>query len=75
VSGKVTLDELSDNLGHDFRHEQVTTVGGLLYELIGRVPRAGESIAIGPYRVVVERMAGRRVQRVFFERAEQQAHA
>ncbi|HUS28434.1 MAG TPA: hemolysin family protein, partial [Kofleriaceae bacterium] len=58
VSGKVTLDELSDNLGHDFRHEQVTTVGGLLYEMLGRVPRAGESLAAGPYRIVVERMAG-----------------
>jgi len=74
VSGKVTLDELSDNLGHDFRHEQVTTVGGLLYELLGRVPRAGESLVIGSYRVVVERMSGRRVQRVFFERTEPTAH-
>ena len=68
VSGKLTLDELSDALGHDFRHEQVTTVGGLLYETLGRVPRAGERLTIGPYRIVVERMSGRRVQRVFFER-------
>ena len=68
VSGKLTLDELSDTLGHDFRHEQITTVGGLLYETLGRVPRAGERLTIGPYRIVVERMSGRRVQRVFFER-------
>jgi CBS domain containing-hemolysin-like protein len=70
VSGKLTLDELSDTLGHDFRHHQVTTVGGLLYENFGRVPRAGETLIIGPYRVVVERMSRRRVQRVFFERLE-----
>ena len=70
VSGKLTLDELSDTLGHDFRHDQVTTVGGLLYELLGRVPRAGEQLTIGPYRVIVERMSRRRVQRVFFERQE-----
>jgi CBS domain containing-hemolysin-like protein len=70
VSGKLTLDELSETLGHDFRHEQVTTVGGLLYEHLGRVPRAGERLTLGPYRVVVERMTRRRVQRVFFERLE-----
>ena len=27
---------------HDFEREDVTTVGGLVYELFGRVPRAGE---------------------------------
>lgn len=75
VSGKLTLDELSDTLGYDFRHEQVTTVGGLLYEFLGRVPRAGERLTIGPYRIVVERIVGRRVQRVFFERLEVPARA
>ena len=68
VSARVTLDELSETLGHDFAHEAVSTVGGLIYELLGRVPRAGERLAIGPFRVVVERVIRRKIQRVYFER-------
>ena len=68
VSGRVTLDELSEALAHDFTHEEVATVGGLVYELLGRVPRAGERLTIGPFRVVVERVVRRKIQRVYFER-------
>jgi CBS domain containing-hemolysin-like protein len=68
VSARLTLDELSELLEHDFRRESVSTVGGLIYDLLGRVPRAGEEIIIDNYRVVVERVVKRRVQRVYFER-------
>ena len=33
-----------------------------------RVPRAGEEFVLGGFRVVVERVVRRRVQRVYFER-------
>jgi CBS domain containing-hemolysin-like protein len=46
----------------------VTTVGGLVYTQLGRVPRAGESFAFGPYKVVVERVRRRSIERVYFER-------
>jgi CBS domain containing-hemolysin-like protein len=69
VSGRITLDELSEILGHDFHHDDVTTVGGLIYELLGRVPKAGEEMVIGGFRVIVERVVRRRIQRVYFERA------
>jgi CBS domain containing-hemolysin-like protein len=32
------------------------------------VPRPGESFTVEPFRVVVERVTGRRVRRVYFER-------
>jgi putative hemolysin len=70
VSARVTLDELSDALEHDLRHEDVSTVGGLVYELLGRVPRNGEQLSIGPFRVVVERVVRRQIRRVYFERLE-----
>jgi len=68
VSGRVNLDDLSERLDHDFRREDVTTIGGLIFELIGRVPRAGESLTIGPFRAIVERVVRRKVERVFLER-------
>ena len=69
VSARISLDELSELTGEDFRRDGVRTVGGLVYELAGRVPRNGESLAFGPYRLVVERVVRRRVERVFVQRA------
>ena len=68
VSPRVTLAELSDLTGQDFRREDVRTVGGLVYELVGRVPRNGEAMVVGQYRLVVERVVRRRVERVRLER-------
>ncbi len=68
VSGRVTLDELSDALGHDFSHVEVNTVGGLMYEVLGRVPRAGEQLEINGFRVIIEKVVRRKVARVFLER-------
>jgi CBS domain containing-hemolysin-like protein len=68
VSARVRLDELSEVLGVPIEHEEVTTAGGLVYELLGRVPRAGESLTIAGFRVVVERVVRRKVLRLYFER-------
>lgn len=68
VAGRVSIDELAERLDTDFDVEDVTTVGGLVYTLFGRVPRAGESVTRGGYRIVVERVRRRRIERVYFER-------
>jgi len=71
VPGRMTVDELSNLVGHDFRREGVTTVGGLVYVLLGRVPEAGEAFNVEGFRVVIERVVKRRIERVYFERVEQ----
>jgi CBS domain containing-hemolysin-like protein len=68
VSGRLSIDELSELLGHDFSQDDVSTVGGLVYESFGRVPSAGESVTIGGYKLVVERVRRRRIERVYFEK-------
>jgi CBS domain containing-hemolysin-like protein len=68
VSARLTLNELSDLLRHDFERDDISTVGGLVYEQFGRAPKAGESFTIAGYRVTVDRVERRRVQRVVFER-------
>jgi putative hemolysin len=70
VLGRVTISELSDRLGTDMAHDEVTTVGGLAYELFGRVPKNGDSIEHAGFRIVVERVRRRRIERVYFERVE-----
>ncbi|MCU0649691.1 MAG: hemolysin family protein [Gemmatimonadaceae bacterium] len=68
VSGRLTLDDLSDLVGVDLRRDEVSTVGGLVYDVLGRVPRAGESLEVDGFRFVVERVVRRKVERVFLER-------
>lgn len=65
VSARLTLDELSELTGHDFTRDDVATVGGLVYELVGQVPKAGQVLDVDDYRIVVERVIGSRVERVY----------
>jgi CBS domain containing-hemolysin-like protein len=67
VDGGVGLDDLSVALGRPFTHPEVSTVGGLIYSVLGRVPRSGEELTLDGFRVVVERVERRRVRRVYFE--------
>jgi CBS domain containing-hemolysin-like protein len=64
VEGGVALSELEGVLGHSFDREDVSTVGGLVLAEFGRVPRAGETIDLDGYRLVVEQIIRRRVRRV-----------
>jgi magnesium and cobalt exporter, CNNM family len=75
VDGRVGLGELSAALGGSFEHPEVSTVGGLIYSVLGRVPRAGEELTLDGFRVIVERVDRRRVTRVYFERQNHPADA
>ena len=68
VDGRASLGELSQALGAAFEHPDVSTVGGLIYSALGRVPRPGEELTLDGFRVVVERVERRRVTRVCFQR-------
>ena len=45
------------------------------YDTFGRVPKAGESRQIDGFRIVVERVRRRRIERVYFERIAAEAPA
>ena len=64
VEGGVSLSELESLLGHSFRREDVATVGGLVLDAFGRVPRAGEKVEVDGVELTVEQVARRRVRRV-----------
>ncbi|HET9036955.1 MAG TPA: hemolysin family protein [Myxococcaceae bacterium] len=64
VEGGVALTELESALSHSFDRDDVSTVGGLVLAEFGRVPRSGESIDVGGFRLVVEHVVRRRVKRV-----------
>jgi magnesium and cobalt transporter len=64
VQGNTSLAELESVLGHTFNREDVSTVGGLILALFGRVPRAGEVVDLDGFRFMADQVLHRRVRRV-----------
>ena len=64
VPARTPVDELSDLLGIDLPSGTWDTVGGLVLDLAGHVPRPGERVNVDGCEIVVEKMEGRRIDRV-----------
>jgi CBS domain containing-hemolysin-like protein len=70
VDGSASIDEVNDALSLDLTTEQVDTIGGLLYEKLGRVPVVGDQVQIDRVELSVVGAHGRRVTRVRVRRRE-----
>jgi len=64
VSARLAVDEVNDLLDADLPTGAWDTVGGLVFDLLGHVPETGESVDSGGLRLVVDRVNGRRIERV-----------
>ncbi|HUA95377.1 MAG TPA: transporter associated domain-containing protein, partial [Acidimicrobiales bacterium] len=64
VAARLGVDELEDELGAKLPEGTWDTVGGLVFGLLGTVPRQGEWVDAGDFRLVVERVEGKRIGRV-----------
>jgi putative hemolysin len=52
----------------DWQGKNYTTVAGLVLHHLGRVPKTGETVAVGPYTIEVIDMDGRRIDKVLVTR-------
>ncbi|MHB8319848.1 MAG: hemolysin family protein [Acidimicrobiales bacterium] len=64
VSGMMPVDDASELLGADLPEGAWDTVGGLVLDLAGRVPREGETVEVDGFHLVVQRVQRRRIGRV-----------
>jgi len=64
VHGRMPVDQLHTLMNSDIEEGDWDTVGGLIFNTLGHVPRVGESIEEGGLRLQVEQMEGRRITRV-----------
>lgn len=70
VEGKVNLYDLNSEIGSQFESDEFDTVGGYVFGLFGRQPKAGEAIESDGYKFEVEETDGRRIMRLHVERLE-----
>jgi CBS domain containing-hemolysin-like protein len=68
VAGRMPLSEADELLDAELPEGAWDTVGGLLLDLAGRVPHQGEAVEVDGFRLVAERVQGRRIGRVRIER-------
>jgi CBS domain containing-hemolysin-like protein len=61
VPGRTPVDELSERLHIELPDEEWDTVSGMVFAMIGHVPRSGESARIGNLEFTVDRVQGRRI--------------
>jgi len=69
VDGRASLEAVSEAVGVTLAHAEVSTIGGLVYTLLGRVPVAGEHVDLQGFRVTVEQVVRRSIRRLKLERA------
>jgi putative hemolysin len=62
--GRVDLDDFNEIMGSYLPPEEADTIGGFIYNRVGRVPSNGESLQIDNLVLTVEQVSGRRIRKV-----------
>jgi len=62
VDGGMNLDEFNELLGVELSTEESDTLGGYILSMLGKVPQVGEMVEQDNLRLIVESVAGRRIE-------------
>ncbi|HEX9091628.1 MAG TPA: hemolysin family protein [Anaerolineales bacterium] len=62
--GRVDLRDFNEIMGTQLPTEETETLGGFIYEQVGRVPTSGESLQVGDISLTIEQVTGRRIRKV-----------
>ncbi len=75
VNAKIDLDELNEELGMKLPVDKnYESLGGLIYEQIGAVPRRKQEVKYGPYRFIVEKVQRNRIVEVIVIKENDDGH-
>ena len=75
ANGTAHLSDLSEYLGFDAKREGIETIGGYVIHALGKLPRQGASVRLGPWKVTVRSMTQRRVREVVLQRVNRRGGA
>jgi CBS domain containing-hemolysin-like protein len=70
VDAKLEIEELESYFGVEIQKENFETVGGFIFHLLGRVPKAGERVDFGDLIMIIESADGRKIGRVRVTRSQ-----
>ncbi|MEA3274548.1 MAG: transporter associated domain-containing protein [Pseudomonadota bacterium] len=61
AKARTSIEEFNEYFDSDFAHDELDTIGGLVVNALGHLPKRGERVDIGRYRFTVMRADSRRV--------------
>ena len=64
IDGKISLDQVNELFAIDIEGDGFDTLGGLVYQRLGKIPSVGDNISIGKLNVEVKETVGRRVKKL-----------
>jgi len=68
ASGSARLEDITEELGMRFEEEGIDTIGGLIFNRLGQLPKKGQQMRIGDLLVTVRRVSRKRVDEVLLAR-------
>jgi putative hemolysin len=64
ANGNARLEDLAEELGVEFEDAGVDTIGGLIFNQLGQLPKPGQHIDLPNVEVIVRRVSRKRVEEV-----------
>ncbi len=64
VDAKVGIDEVTELLGITFPEFEGDTIGGFIFNLLGRIPSEGEKVPFENLLFTIEKVGGRRIRKI-----------
>jgi len=73
VDARMSVDDVNEMLDIELSHEDVDTVGGLVFKMLGKVPEQGETFLYNGVRFTVEKVTENRISMAIMEKLEERA--
>jgi putative hemolysin len=75
ASGSARLEDIVESTGITLEAEGIDTIGGLVFNRVGTLPRTGAVLEIDGYRITVQRISRKRIEELLIEPPESPADA
>ena len=64
ISGMMSIDDFNEKFEVDLSDEEADTIGGIVLEKLGRLPKPGEEVIIDHFKLIPTKIRGRRILQI-----------
>ena len=64
ISARMDLDDVNKMMNIELPTRETDTLGGLIYSMLGAVPKVGDQLVIDGVKITVLSLLGRRIKKV-----------
>ena len=64
ISGMMSIDDFNEKFEVSLSDEEADTIGGIVLEKLGRLPKPGEEVIIDHFKLIPTKIRGRRILQI-----------